>query len=148
MINNAWHFEGQQFEDPYEHIRNFYSIYGSFNMLGISWDVLCLALFPLTLREEVKQWANSLGEGEATIWDNLIDKFMKSFSPIDEARRRQDLITFEQVDSENLIDKWRRFKRMIKKRPHYIIIGCVLMEQFYFGLNRDTQQSVEAVFKG
>lgn len=57
-------------------------------------------------------------------------------------------MTFEQRDSENLIDVWGRFKRMIKGCPHHCITGCVLMEQFYFGLSRDIQQSVDIVFIG
>lgn len=35
-----------------------------------------LALFPLTLRDEAKQWTNSLEEGEIKTWDSLIEKFM------------------------------------------------------------------------
>ena len=93
----------------------------------------------LTLRGEVKQWANSLKEEEAITWDSLIVKFMKKFLlPLENARSRQDLMTFEQRDSENLIDAWRRFKRIIKRCPQHCIHGCILMEQLYFELRDDT----------
>ena len=72
-----------------------------------------MALFPLTLHDEAKQWANSLEEGLVTTWDNFIEKFMKKFfPPIENERRKRDFMTFEQRNSENLIDVWRRFKRM------------------------------------
>ncbi|TYK21909.1 hypothetical protein E5676_scaffold494G00470 [Cucumis melo var. makuwa] len=51
-------------------------------------------------------------------------------------------------DSENLIDAWRKLKGMIKRCSHHSILGCVLTEQFYFGLSKDTQQFVDAVFTG
>ncbi|KGN45973.1 hypothetical protein Csa_005655 [Cucumis sativus] len=74
-------------------------------MPDISLDKLHLALFPLILHNETKQWANALEEEEATTSDNLIEKFMKKFfPPIENAIRRQDLMTFEQSNSENLID--------------------------------------------
>ncbi|KAA0067857.1 hypothetical protein E6C27_scaffold2484G00700 [Cucumis melo var. makuwa] len=37
---------------------------------------------------------------------------------------------------------------MIKACPHHCIQELVLMEQFYFGLSEDTQQTVDAVFVG
>ncbi|KAA0049658.1 uncharacterized protein E5676_scaffold368G00040 [Cucumis melo var. makuwa] len=57
-------------------------------------------------------------------------------------------MTFEQRDSKNLIDVWTRFKRKVKRCPHHCILECVLMEQFYFGLSEDTQQSADTMFTG
>ncbi|KGN53801.1 hypothetical protein Csa_014772 [Cucumis sativus] len=37
---------------------------------------------------------------------------------------------------------------MMKGCLHHNILGCVIIEQFYFGLSRDTQQFVDAVFIG
>ena len=59
-------------------------------------DELRFALFPLTLRDEAKQWVNSLEEREVSTWDDMIEKFMKKFFlPIENARRRHDLMTFQ-----------------------------------------------------
>lgn len=74
---------------------------------------------------------------------------MKEFFPlIENARRKQDLMTFQQRDKENLINTWRRFKRIKKACAHHCIPECVLMEQFYFGLSEDTQQTTDVVFVG
>lgn len=55
-----------------------------------------LALFLLTLSDEEKQLANSLEEEEARTWDSSIEKFMKKFFPtIENARRRQNLVSFK-----------------------------------------------------
>lgn len=48
------------------------------------------------LKDKAKGWANSLEYGEITTWEDLIEKFMKKhFSPIDNARRSQDLMLFK-----------------------------------------------------
>lgn len=57
-------------------------------------------------------------------------------------------MAIEQQDNENLINAWRRFKRMIKRCPHHNIPRCILMEQLYFGLSKDTQQSIDVVLIG
>lgn len=53
---------------------------------------------------------------------------------------------FKQKDKENLHDAWSRFKCMVKSFPHNDIPECVLMEVFYFGLRKDTQQTADVVF--
>lgn len=58
---------------------------------------------PALLRDKAKGWANSLKHREITTWEDLIMKFMKKFfSPIENARRRQDMMLFKQRDKEKL----------------------------------------------
>lgn len=35
---------------------------------------------------------------------------------------------------------------MVKACPHHGIVKCILMEMFYFGLTKDTQQSIDILF--
>lgn len=72
---------------------------------SISRGELRLVLFPLTLRDEVKRWANSLEHGKVKIWKDLIERFIKKFfPPYKNAKRRKDLMVFKLRDSENLHD--------------------------------------------
>ena len=68
---------------------------------------------------------------------------MKFFLPVENDKRRDDLMNFEQCDRENLHDVWSRFKKMVKACPHY-----ALQNVSQFGLTNDTQQSVDTLFLG
>lgn len=59
MVQNARQSKGHPHEDPHDHIRNFYSICASFNMLEISRDELHFVLFLFTLCDDAKLCANS-----------------------------------------------------------------------------------------
>ncbi|KGN61375.1 hypothetical protein Csa_006401 [Cucumis sativus] len=53
-------------------------------------------LFPLTMRDEAKIWANSLETREVRTWEQLIEKFMKKFFQLHEnSRRMRDIMNFQ-----------------------------------------------------
>ena len=62
------------------------------------------------------------------------------------AKRRRDIMLFEQKDSENFQDAWSKFKCMVKYQNG--IPECVFMEVFYFRLNKEAQQIVDVVLVG
>ncbi|KAA0066251.1 uncharacterized protein E5676_scaffold37G00410 [Cucumis melo var. makuwa] len=78
MIQNTRQFDDHPGKDPHKYICSFYSIGVSFHMPGIFKDELRFALFPFTMSDEAKRWANSLKHGKVYMgrpdW-----KFMKKF---------------------------------------------------------------------
>lgn len=88
-------------------------------MSGISMDELQSALFPSTLKDELKRL--KILNGQVTTWEDLIENFIKKFFPsVENAKRRQNLMLL---------------------KPHHDIFDipkCVLMEGFYFCLRKDT----------
>lgn len=50
-----------------------------------------------------RDWTNFLEHEEVITWEDLIEKFMKKFfPPIEDAKGRQNLMLFKQIDRENL----------------------------------------------
>ena len=108
----------------------------SFKLQGVSEEVLRLKLFPYSLRDRARAWLNSLPPDSVATWNDLAEKFlMKYFPPTKNAKLRNDITSFQQVDGESLYEAWERFKELLRKCPHHGILYWIQMETFYNGLN-------------
>ncbi|XP_038896560.1 uncharacterized protein LOC120084813 [Benincasa hispida] len=145
MIQNAGKFGGLQGEDPHAHLTSFVDICSAFSILGVTPEELRLYLFPYTLRDEARRWAQSLEPDEINAWDQLVERFMnRFFSSAVNPRRRGDVLNFEQKGYETLSTAWVRFRQLVKSCPHIGIPDCIMMENFYNGLDQPTQAVVDA----
>lgn len=137
MLQTSRQFGGAVGKDLHTHLKSFQEIYNTFSIPGVTHDEIKLSLFPFSLKDEVRQWAYSFEPGEITTWEQMVEKFMqKYFSPMVNARRRRDIVTFEQKEMETLSDASARFKRLVRNCIHNEIPYCVQMKIFYGGLNR------------
>ena len=149
MLQAAGQFGGATGEDPHAHLMSFLEICSAFPMAGVPQDSIRQTLFPFSLKDEARQWAYSFEPGEITTWSQMVEKFMhKYFPPTVSAKRRRDIVTFEQKDSETLSEAWARFKRLVRNCPHNGIPDCVQMEIFYGGLNKTSQSVADASAAG
>ena len=53
-------FHGMESENPYSHIREFEEVCNTFKEDASNTDLMRLKFFPLTLKDKVKIWLNSL----------------------------------------------------------------------------------------
>ncbi|XP_071688282.1 uncharacterized protein [Rutidosis leptorrhynchoides] len=65
-------FRGTEKEDANAHIRNFKDICHLFNISNVESNVIYLHFFPWSLKDEAKEWLNSLPEGDITSWDTMV----------------------------------------------------------------------------
>ena len=54
------YFHGMEYENPYQHIKEFEDVCNTFREGGASIDLMRLKLFPFTLKDKAKVWLNSL----------------------------------------------------------------------------------------
>ncbi|XP_038889363.1 uncharacterized protein LOC120079279 [Benincasa hispida] len=145
MVQNTGQFGGLQGEDLHAHLTSFVEMCSTFSISGVTPEGIRLYLFPYTLRDEANIWAHSLEPNEITSWDQLVEWFMKKFfPPTVNARRRKDVLNFEQMNNETLSTTWVHLRRLVKNCLHIGIPDCVLMKTFYNGLNRSTQVVADA----
>lgn len=58
-------------------------------------------------------------------WEQLIEKFMKKFFlPHEIAKRRRDIMIFQQKGRENLHDGWSRFKHLVMSCPTMTLLNA------------------------
>ncbi|XP_038896595.1 uncharacterized protein LOC120084850 [Benincasa hispida] len=74
MIQNAGKFGGLQGEDPHAHLTHFVEICNTFSIPSVSPEGIRLYIFPYTLRDEARRWAQSLEPNEINAWDQLVER--------------------------------------------------------------------------
>jgi hypothetical protein len=95
------HYRGTPTEDPYMHIRDFFDLCKTQNVLGLNAKGIRLILFPFSLKDNAKLWLNSLAAGSIQNWDELATKFLKKFFPAQRTRQlRREIQTFQQKDGD------------------------------------------------
>ena len=93
-------FQASQFaslaiEDPKEHITNFVELYDTFKFNNISKDAIRLRLFPFSLRDGAKSWLNSQPANSITTWEELCQKLLARFFPMEkQAKLRNEIVNF------------------------------------------------------
>ena len=70
-------FHGMESENPYSHIRDFEEVYNTFKEDATSLDLMRLKFFPLTLKDKVKIWLNSLRPRTIWNWTEMQAEFLK-----------------------------------------------------------------------
>ncbi|KAJ4724778.1 Retrotransposon gag protein [Melia azedarach] len=149
MLQIVGQFSGMPTEDPHLHLRLFIKVSDSFKLPRVPENALRLKLFPYSLRDRARAWLNSLPSDSVTTWQELAETFlMKYFPPTKNAKLRNEITAFQQVDEESLYEAWERFKELLRKCPHHGIPHCIQIETFYNGLNAHTRMVVDASANG
>ncbi|KAL5541254.1 hypothetical protein UlMin_042476 [Ulmus minor] len=105
MLQTAGQFSGLATEDPHLHLRLFMEVADAFKINGVTDDILKLKLFPYSLRDRARAWLNSLPSDSITTWNDLAEKFlMKYFPPTKNAKLRNDITSFQQLEGETIVD--------------------------------------------
>ncbi|XP_071704348.1 uncharacterized protein [Rutidosis leptorrhynchoides] len=114
MITHQYQFRGTPKEDAFEHLRNFKSICILFKIAQVTNTIIYLRVFPWSLKDDAKDWLESLPEGEIDSWTVMEDRFLQLFFPASKAAKLQsDINHFVQKSNETLYDAWTRFGKML-----------------------------------
>ena len=79
----------------------------------------------------------------------MADKFlMKYFPPTKNAKLRNEITFFHQLEAESLYGAWERFKELLKRCPHHGIPYSIQLETFYNWLNPSTRLMADSSANG
>ena len=145
MLQTMGQFNELPNENPHLHFKLFLKVSDAFKIAGAKQDALRLRLFSYFLRDRAMAWLNSLPYDSITTWNELADKFlMKYFPPTKNAKLRNEISSFHQLEDESLYEACERFKELLRRCPHHGIPCCIQLETFYNGLNPSTRLMVDA----
>ena len=126
ILQTVGQSNGLSNEDPHLHLKLFLEVSDAFKIAGVTQDVLRLRLFLYSLRDRARAWLNSLPYDSITTWNELADKFlMKYFLPIKNAKLRNEITSFHQLEDESLYEACERFKELLRRCPHHGIPCCI-----------------------
>ncbi|KAH9697048.1 hypothetical protein KPL71_023441 [Citrus sinensis] len=149
MLQTVGQFNRLPNEDPHLRLKFFLEVSDAFKIAGATQDALRLRLFPYSLRDQARAWLNLLPSDSITTWNELADKFlMKYFPPTKNAKLRNEITSFHQLEDESLYEAWERFKELLRRCHHHSIPCCIQLETFYNGLNLSTRLMVDASANG
>ncbi|XP_071739402.1 uncharacterized protein [Rutidosis leptorrhynchoides] len=106
--------------------------------------VIYLRVFPWSLKDDAKDWLESLPEGEIDSWTTMEDRFLQRFFPASKAAKLQsDINHFVQKSNETLYDAWTRFGKMLRNCPQHGLNNFNKVQIFYKGVNVPTRKEID-----
>ncbi|XP_071694842.1 uncharacterized protein [Rutidosis leptorrhynchoides] len=94
-----------------------------FEIAQVEDTIIYLRVFPWSLKDDAKDWLESLPEGDIDSWTTMEDKFLLHFFPASKAAQLQsDINHFTQKPHETLYDAWTQFEM------HAMKVGCELCQ--------------------
>ncbi|KAH9716271.1 hypothetical protein KPL71_021404 [Citrus sinensis] len=149
ILQTVGQFNGLPNEDPHLHLKLFLEVSDAFKIVRATQGALRLRFFPYSLRDRARAWLNSSPSDSITALNELADKFlMKYFPPTKNAKLRNEITSFHQLQYESLYEAWERFKELLRRCPHHGIPYCIQLKTFYNGLNPSTRLMVDTSANG
>ena len=71
MIHFIPVYQGVDFENPYLFMRDFEDVCSSFLSTGSPLHIICMVLFPFSLKENAKIWFYSVAPNSIFTWENM-----------------------------------------------------------------------------
>nr|GEU68066.1 hypothetical protein [Tanacetum cinerariifolium] len=134
-------FRGQ--EDPYAHLREFFSIADTYQVNNTTKDGVRLRLFPFSLKDQAKVWFTSLEPGSIHSWSEMQSAFLDEFYSISKTVAiRNKIKSFCQIPGEQFHEAFSRLKELLRTCPHHDVPKWELVKVFYDGLEYHNQQFV------
>ena len=122
LINRAeaHAFGGTGSEDANKHLTKFIQISNTVKANGVSDDQIRLRLFPFSLKDDSRDWYDSMDPNSVETWDAMVELFLDKYYPPSEALKRQaEVISYAMHPQENIHEAWKRFKYLMKRCPNH-----------------------------
>ena len=74
-------YQGVDSENPYSFMRDFKDVCSAFLSTGSPLHIICMVLFPFSLKEKAKIWFHSLAPNSIFTWEDMRNEFLNKFFP-------------------------------------------------------------------
>nr|GEU89990.1 hypothetical protein [Tanacetum cinerariifolium] len=107
-------------EEPYAHLREFFSIADTYQENNPTKDGVRLRLFLFSLKDQAKAWFTSLEPGSIHSWSEMQYAFLNEFYSISKtAAIRNKIKSFRQIPGERFHEAFSRLKELLRTCPHH-----------------------------
>jgi hypothetical protein len=139
-------FDGRINSDPWDHLSQFAETCEIQKVPeGVTEDQKKLRLFAYSLAGPAKDWLRCLPRGTIATWKDLEDKFLERFFTHSLfQKRRSDILSFKQHETESLCEAYERFKLLMRKCPNHSISAMEQMQIFVAGMKMHHKMILDA----
>ena len=81
MIRLVLIYQGVDSENPYSFMRDFEDVCSAFLSTGSPIHIICMVLFPFSLKKKAKIWFHSLAPNSIFTWEDMRNEFLNKFFP-------------------------------------------------------------------
>ena len=142
-------FQGFDSENPYSFIRDFEDVCSAFIPIGSCLHIICLVLFPFSLKEKVKIWFHSLSPNSIFTWEDVRNEFLNKFFPPGCTNALMPAIqNFSEKPGEPFSIVWERYKDLLHTLPHHGLDVGQIVAYFHQGLSLNNKEYIQMVCAG
>ncbi|GKC44916.1 MAK10-like protein [Tanacetum coccineum] len=96
-----------------------------------------------------RNWLERLPAGSISTWEDLTTRFLAQFFPSGRTfKLRNDILMFQQHQSEYLSEAWTHFKDLLQNVPHHGIDLWLQVQIFYDHFNPATRRTIDQSASG
>ncbi|XP_042022905.1 uncharacterized protein LOC121770193 [Salvia splendens] len=127
-------FGGTGSEDANKHLTKFIQISNTVKANGVTDEQVRLRLFPFSLKDEARDWYDSMGPNSVPTWDAMVELFLEKYYPPSETLKRQaEVIQYKMHPQENIMEAWKRFKQLMRRCHNHGLTPGQQILTFYRG---------------
>ena len=122
-------YQGVDFENPHSFMRDFEDVCCAFLPTGSPLHIICMVLFPFSLKEKAKIWFHSLAPNSIFTWEDMRNEFLnKFFPPACTNALMQAIKNFSEKPGEPFAIVWERYKDLLHALPrHGLDVGLIVV---------------------
>ena len=137
------------YENPYSYMRDLEDVCNAFLSTGSPLHIICLVLFPFSLKKKAKIWFHSLTSNSISNWEDMRSVFLNKFFP---PRRTNALMraiqNFSEKPGESFATTWGRYKELLYAIPHHGLDIDQIVSYFHQGLSLYSKQYIQMMSGG
>ena len=136
-------------ENHYSFMRDFEDVCSAFLYTGSPLHIICLVLFPFSLKEKAKIFFHSLAPNSIFTWENMRNEFLKKIFPLARTDALMRAIhNFSEKPGEPFAAVWERYKDLLHAIPHHGLDVGQICAYFHQGLSLSNKQCIQMMCAG
>ena len=137
-------YQGVNSENPYSFMRDFEDVCNAFLSTGSPLHIICMVLFPFSLKEKAKIWFHSLAPNSIFTWEDMRNEFLnKFFPPACTNALMRAIQNFSEKSGEPFAIVWERYKDLLHAITHHGLDVGQICAYFHQGLSLNNKQYIQ-----
>ena len=142
-------YQGVDSKNPYSFMRDFEDVCSAFLSTGSPLHIICVVLFPLSLKEKAKIWFHLLTPNSIFTWEDMRNEFLNKFFPPARTNALMRAIqNFSKKPGEPFAVVWERYKDLLHALPHHGLDVRQICAYFNQGLSLNNKQYIQMMCAG